>query len=57
MTSAINECIPSVAINIVSVTYRAGSASPAHSHPCPVVNYVLENAMRTQVRGAGHGHL
>jgi quercetin dioxygenase-like cupin family protein len=36
---------------IVEVTYGPGESSPPHSHPCPVVGYVIEGALRTQVRG------
>ena len=34
---------------IVAVTYAPGGASPVHSHPCPVIGYVLEGAVRMQV--------
>jgi quercetin dioxygenase-like cupin family protein len=37
--------------DIVEVTYGPGAASPAHSHPCPVIGYVLEGSVRTQVGG------
>jgi quercetin dioxygenase-like cupin family protein len=36
---------------IVEVTYRPGGSSPPHSHPCPVIGYVIEGALRTQVKG------
>jgi quercetin dioxygenase-like cupin family protein len=36
---------------IVEVTYPAGGANPAHRHPCPVIGYVLEGAVRMQVKG------
>jgi quercetin dioxygenase-like cupin family protein len=36
---------------VVEVSYRPGGSSPAHSHPCPVIGYVLEGALRTQVAG------
>jgi quercetin dioxygenase-like cupin family protein len=36
---------------IVEVTYGPGGSSPPHSHPCPVVGYVIEGALRTQVQG------
>jgi quercetin dioxygenase-like cupin family protein len=36
---------------VVEVTYGPGGSSPPHSHPCPVVGYVIEGAYRTQVRG------
>jgi quercetin dioxygenase-like cupin family protein len=36
---------------IVEVRYGPGESSPAHSHSCPVVGYVIEGAFRTQVEG------
>ena len=36
---------------IVEVTYPPGGANPSHRHPCPVVGYVLEGAVRMQVKG------
>jgi quercetin dioxygenase-like cupin family protein len=36
---------------IVEVTYGPGESSAAHSHPCPVIGYVIEGAIRTQVKG------
>jgi quercetin dioxygenase-like cupin family protein len=36
---------------IVEVSYGPGGSSPPHSHPCPVVGYVIEGALRTQVKG------
>jgi quercetin dioxygenase-like cupin family protein len=36
---------------ITEVTYEPGARSPAHSHPCPVMVYVVEGAIRTQVKG------
>ena len=38
-------------ITLVEVTYAPGGASPAHSHPCPVVAYVMSGAIRSQVQG------
>ncbi len=38
-------------ITVVEVTYAPGAASPAHSHPCPVVAYVVSGAIRSQVQG------
>src|SRR5690348_7115896 len=38
-------------ITLVEVTYAPGAASPAHSHPCPVVAYVVSGAIRSQVQG------
>jgi quercetin dioxygenase-like cupin family protein len=36
---------------LVEVTYAPGESSPPHSHPCPVMVYVLEGAVRSQVKG------
>lgn len=36
---------------LVEVTYAPGASSPAHSHPCPVIGYVLSGELRTQVKG------
>lgn len=36
---------------IVEVVYPPGGANPAHRHPCPVIGYVLEGALRMQVKG------
>jgi quercetin dioxygenase-like cupin family protein len=36
---------------IVEVTYPPGGVNPAHRHPCPVTGYVLEGALRMQVKG------
>jgi quercetin dioxygenase-like cupin family protein len=38
-------------ITLVEVTYAPAGASPAHSHPCPVVAYVVSGAIRSQVQG------
>jgi quercetin dioxygenase-like cupin family protein len=38
-------------VTVVEVTYGPGGSSPAHSHPCPVIGYVVEGAYRTQVKG------
>ena len=38
-------------ITVVEVAYVPGAASPAHSHPCPVVAYVVSGAIRSQVKG------
>ena len=36
---------------VVEVTYEPGGSNTAHRHPCPVVGYVLEGAVRMQVKG------
>ena len=33
----------------IEVSYQPGASSPAHSHPCPVLAYVAEGAIRSQV--------
>jgi quercetin dioxygenase-like cupin family protein len=38
-------------VTIVEVTYGPGESSPPHSHPCPVIAYVLEGALREKVKG------
>ncbi len=36
---------------LISVQYGPGDASPPHTHPCPVVVYVLKGAVRSRVTG------
>ena len=36
---------------VVEVTYGPGASSPPHRHPCPVIGYVVEGTLRTQVEG------
>lgn len=36
---------------IVEVTYGPGESSQPHSHPCAVIGYVLQGAVRMQVKG------
>src|SRR5271166_4509052 len=38
-------------VKVVEVTYAPGGSSAPHSHPCPVIGYVLEGALRMQVKG------
>ena len=38
-------------VTLVEVTYGPGESSHAHSHPCPVVGYVIAGAVRMQVKG------
>ncbi len=40
-----------LAVTIVDVNYGPGESSMPHSHPCPVIGYVLEGTIRTQVKG------
>ncbi len=37
--------------SVVEVHYGPGESSPQHRHPCSVVGYVVEGAIRTQVKG------
>lgn len=36
---------------VVEVHYGPGESSPPHTHPCPVIGYVIEGSYRTQVKG------
>ena len=36
---------------VVEVHYGPGESSPPHSHACAVIGYVVEGAIRTQVKG------
>lgn len=36
---------------LMEVRYGPGEASPPHSHPCPVIGYVVEGALQTKVKG------
>ncbi len=38
-------------VSVVEVTYPPGGSSPPHSHPCPVIGYVIEGTLKTQVKG------
>lgn len=40
-----------LAVNVVEVTYGPGEASAPHTHPCPVIGYVAEGEIRSQVEG------
>lgn len=40
-----------LAVTIVEVNYGPGESSTPHSHPCPVIGYVLQGTLRTQVQG------
>lgn len=37
---------------LVEVTYAPSAASAPHSHPCPVIGYVVSGELRTQVKGS-----
>ncbi len=36
---------------VVEVHYGPGESSPPHSHPCAVIGFVVEGALRTRVKG------
>lgn len=38
-------------VTVVEVNYGPGESSAPHSHPCPVIGYVVAGAIRTQVKG------
>src|SRR6516225_5025501 len=38
-------------VKLVEVTYPPGGFSAPHTHPCPVVVYVIAGALRVQVKG------
>lgn len=38
-------------LTVLEVSYAPGGASQPHRHPCPVVGYILEGELRTQVEG------
>jgi quercetin dioxygenase-like cupin family protein len=38
-------------VTIIEVRYGPGESSPPHSHPCPVIGYVVEGSLRMQVKG------
>jgi quercetin dioxygenase-like cupin family protein len=53
---AISQLLPpmngdSLKITLVEVTYGPGASSPSHSHPCPVIGYVISGALRTRSAG------
>ena len=40
-----------IRVTIVEVSYGPGESSKPHSHPCPVIGYVLEGSVRMKVAG------
>jgi quercetin dioxygenase-like cupin family protein len=36
---------------MVEVRYGPGESSQRHTHPCPVIGYVVQGAYRSQVQG------
>lgn len=41
----------SLTATVLEVTQPPGGASAPHRHPCPVIGYVLDGAVRMQVKG------
>lgn len=39
-------------VTLVEVNYGPGESALPHIHPCPVIGYVLEGTLRTQMKGA-----
>jgi quercetin dioxygenase-like cupin family protein len=39
---------------VVEVDYAPGEESKPHSHPCPVIGYITQGAIRHQVKGQPH---
>lgn len=53
---ALKQALPALdgtrlSVQLVEVVYEPGGANPSHQHPCPVVGYVLEGALRMQIEG------
>ncbi|MEO7513255.1 MAG: cupin domain-containing protein [Gemmatimonadaceae bacterium] len=40
-----------VIVKVVEITAAPGSSSAAHSHPCAGIGYIIEGAVRMQVKG------
>lgn len=38
-------------VTVLEVSYGPGESSPPHSHPCPVIGYVLDGTLRMQMKG------
>jgi len=45
----------SLTATLVEVTYTPGAGSEPHSHPCPVIGYVIEGTIESQVAGQPFG--
>jgi quercetin dioxygenase-like cupin family protein len=40
-----------LAVKVQEVTYPPGGSSSVHTHPCPVIGYVVNGAVRMRVQG------
>src|SRR5712692_3253065 len=40
-----------LAVTVAEINYGPGESSPPHSHPCPVIGFVVEGALQMQVTG------
>jgi quercetin dioxygenase-like cupin family protein len=38
-------------VSFAEVSYEPGGSSAPHSHPCPVIGYVIEGAIRMRIKG------
>jgi quercetin dioxygenase-like cupin family protein len=38
-------------VSVVEVVYAPGAASTPHSHPCPVIGYIAQGAVRMHFKG------
>jgi quercetin dioxygenase-like cupin family protein len=38
-----------IRVKVVEVAYAPGGANASHTHPCPVIGYVLQGALRMRV--------
>jgi len=45
-----------LSVQVVRVRYAPGQSSLPHSHPCPVIGYVLEGSVRMQVQDPSASH-
>lgn len=53
---AISQALPhmngdNLSVKLIELSYKPGGSSAAHSHPCPVIGYVIEGALKFQVKG------
>lgn len=55
VSTVLSRVVPSghskVVVKLLDVTYPPGAYSDPHTHACPVIGYVLEGVIRSQVHG------